>query len=483
MKTERTRQFLFLAAAALMFSGCAGAASDVKGEEATELAMAAVTEAAAKYVLPEDDWGGAEFVMMTGDEYIDRFVTEETGEALEDARYKMIRTVEEALNVKISDAAVSFWDMNKLVTQYIMSGENTYDAIAMMDRFALTAAMENAFVPIQDVETIHTEADYWGGTIASEMTVGGNQYFAVSSSDLRSFRDTSCILWNTNLGTSLELDVPWEDVFAGTWTWSDMLSYRTVANQDLNGDGLWTDADRYTYGFADTRSAASMFIQAFDMRFVMKNSEDIPYLNVTDNEALMDSLEDIHETFFTGPDNVEQMKTADNQFHNRDIFKSGNILMMVSMFGDIQGAREMQDDFAVLPMPKYNEQQENYRSRTFDAIYYSVPLTQDDVLFSGAVMDALSCVAYYDLLPVYVDTVLKDKASRDENSKRAIQICFDTRTVDFGEAFLFDYFGDVAMYDLMTAKSFTPASHFEKKNKTMTKALDKIILAFSEINS
>ncbi|MBQ7299147.1 MAG: hypothetical protein IJW77_04825 [Clostridia bacterium] len=477
-----TKLFSLTAALMLLLCACSGGDTTTTSESTSQTTEApSGTEPTPKYTLSDQDWDGAEFIMMVGEGYVDSFVTMETGDALDDARYRMVRTVEEGLNVEISDVPVDFWEMNNIVTQYVMSGENTYDAIAMMDRFALTAAMANNFIPIQDVDTIHTEAEYWGGSLASEMTVAGNQYFAISSSDLNTFDHTSCILWNTKLGTSLGLSVPWEDVFAGTWTWSDLQSYASAANRDLNGDGVWTDADRYTYGFADIRGAVSTFVQAFDMRFVQKDADDIPYITVTDNEPLMDVLTGVHELFFTGPNDVMQMCTKDNEIHNRPVFQSGNMLMMISLFCDIQSAREMEDDFAVLPMPKYDEQQASYRSRTYDAIFYSVPVTQDDVTFSGAVMDALSCVAYYDLVPVYIDTVLKDKASRDENSKRAIQICFDTRTMDFGESFLSEYFGDGPLTDLIKSKNFTPASHFEKSAKSMDKRLEKIIEGFVNI--
>ncbi|MBQ7982815.1 MAG: hypothetical protein IJ302_04555, partial [Clostridia bacterium] len=107
---------------------------------------------------------------------------------------------------------------------------------------------------------------------------------------------------------------------------------------------------------------------------------------------------------------------------------------------------------------------------------------QVDIEFSGAVLDALSCVGYYDLLPVYIDTVLKEKASRDENSKKSIQICFDTRTLDMAETFMFDYFGDHAFYtNVMKHNKLNLSSYLEKNRKKIEKLLGNIVETFDGI--
>ena len=285
---------------------------------------------------------------------------------------------------------------------------------------------------IQD-ETINQNEIYWGSNLSSQLTIGKNQYFALSSQNLHSFKRTACVLWNTNLATDLNIEIPYDDVFAGKWTFDDFCSYRGIANADLNGDGVYDSVDQYTYGTIDVRGVTSQFWQALGIKVITKDNDDMPQVGIWDDPKFFEVFERLHDLMFEGENNVSLI---DGNVHNKVAFHDGRVMIYTTYFEAIIEARGMEDDFAVLPLPKYDEAQSSYLSRTFDATFYMVPVTQDDIDFSGAVLDALSCVGYYDLLPIYVDTVLKEKASRDLNSKQTIQLCFDTRTLDMAETFL-----------------------------------------------
>ncbi len=480
---KKRNQFFGIAAAViLLLCACADETPAQDGITTAGAETTPVTEEAPKYELPDTDWAGESFAMLVGEGYNECFVEEETGDALDDAKYQMKRTVEEALNVTISETPSDFWEMPKTVSQYIMAGEDTYDSIAMMDRFALQSAMENNFIPIQDIETINTDAIWWGGELSEKLSIGGNRYFAIGSQNLESFGKTACILWNTRLAASLDIEIPYEDVFAGTWTLEDFCSYRQTATADLNGDGVYDHNDQYTYASGDIRGIPSQFWQASDMNIITKDANDMPQITIWDDQKFLGLLETLHGLMYTGDNNVSRINADVGSMSNGEAFLEGRVMIYSSVFSSINQAREMNDDFAVLPIPKYDEAQASYYSRTYDATFFMVPVTQENTALSGAVLDALSCVGYYDLLPVYIDTVLKEKASRDEDSKRSIQICFDTRTLDMGEAFLFDYFGDQPIYDkVMKNNNMNLSSYLEKNRKRIDKQLQKIIDTFTDI--
>lgn len=71
-------------------------------------------------------------------------------------------------------------------------------------------------------------------------------------------------------------------------------------------------------------------------------------------------------------------------------FNEGNIMLAVGRFSELDSLREMENDFAVIPMPKYDETQENYISHTYDSMFSMVPVTVDDTSMAGAVLEALS---------------------------------------------------------------------------------------------
>ncbi|MBQ7982051.1 MAG: hypothetical protein IJ302_00665, partial [Clostridia bacterium] len=336
---------LFALASALLILLCA--CSDTGGAETKTSDTASGTTTAVTeqpdYVLPTLDYEGEAFSMLVGEGYNECFVEEETGEALDDAKWQMQRTVEEALNVTISETPTDFWEMSATVNTYIMSGETTYDAIAMMDRFALNAALENSFIPIQDVTTINTDAVYWGGELSSRLSIGGNEYFAIGSQNLESFSKTACILWNMNLANTLGLEIPYEDVFAGTWTLEDFFSYRGIANKDLNGDGKYDNTDQYTYAAGDIRGIPSQFWQGCGINVITKDETDMPQIVIWDDQKYNDLIETLHTHLYTGENNISNI-TVDGGMGNSDAFLEGRVMIFPTVFTTINESRVMEDD-------------------------------------------------------------------------------------------------------------------------------------------
>ena len=86
----------------------------------------------------------------------------------------------------------------------------------------------------------------------------------------------------------------------------------------------------------------------------------------------------------------------------------------------------------------------------------------------------IACVSYYDFVPVYVDTVLKDKLAREEDTKACIQLCIDGLKSDVGANYLTDFFR-YPIYDNIHKKGVgNMASYFESISKRINKTLDKI---------
>lgn len=58
--------------------------------------------------------------------------------------------------------------------------------------------------------------------------------------------DTAIVFMNRTLAESVGIEVPFEDVYSGTWTFDKFFSYGDIATRDLDGDGMDFE-DMYTY--------------------------------------------------------------------------------------------------------------------------------------------------------------------------------------------------------------------------------------------
>jgi hypothetical protein len=81
-----------------------------------------------------------------------------------------------------------------------------------------------------------------------------------------------------------------------------------------------------------------------------------------------------------------------------------------------ESVRSMKDKFGIVPMPKFDEAQKEYRTMLHDQFtVISIPTTvQDERLdMVGAVLEALSSTAYKIVKPVYYEETLRTKIAQD----------------------------------------------------------------------
>ena len=472
---NRKRILTLLLTAMLLLAGC-GTANDNIPEttgESTEGTTSGETETETENTLLTDSvptdlkFDGVTFRMYSPDQYDGPcMVEEETGEVLNDAKFKMELLTEDRLGVSIEETLAPYWDMLASVEQLVVSGDETYGCVTMMDRFALNLAQEGCILPMQNVPYVNLDAPYWGSQITKTLSVNGNSYFAVGSFNLRSFKDTACVMMNTTLAENFGITPPHALVDEGTWTFDKMAELGKDVTADLNGDGILNSDDRYGLGTYDIRSSPIFMWLAADIRVVDKDANDVPYLNVYGNEKFVSVMEWTYQNFVAGMDLPEV---------GNDVFGEGRELFCIGYFSHIVGLREMEDDFTVLPIPKWDEAQAEYRSRTYDAMCNMVPVTVSDVELSGAVLEVRACMGHNYVVPAFIENSLMQKYSRDAESVKSIQIAFDTRVVDMAEAFMFDVFGNDATLAYITAPQLNTASWLESNRTKAEKELASII--------
>ena len=94
----------------------------------------------------------------------------------------------------------------------------------------------------------------------------------------------------------------------------------------------------------------------------------------------------------------------------------------------------MQADYGILPMPKYDEAQDAYHSliwQHYDSII-GIPKSCGDATMVSAITEAISAESFYTVYPMFYETLLLNHAARDMESKEMLQIIFDSRQYDIG---------------------------------------------------
>ncbi len=94
--------------------------------------------------------------------------------------------------------------------------------------------------------------------------------------------------------------------------------------------------------------------------------------------------------------------------------------------------REVNIDFGALPMPKFDEEQENYATMINVATpYMAVPTTVGHADTVGFIIEALSA-ASYEIDDVYFNTCLEGKYARDRESPEMLRLARENIVYDPG---------------------------------------------------
>jgi hypothetical protein len=96
--------------------------------------------------------------------------------------------------------------------------------------------------------------------------------------------------------------------------------------------------------------------------------------------------------------------------------------------------RAEEDDFGVIPLPKYDDNELKYHSWLSDnTIVCSMPITtpEDRIDMNCAVLECMASEGKRLLLPAYYESALKKKYTRDEMSIKMLDIIHDGATTDF----------------------------------------------------
>ena len=460
---------LFLALlmlASALLTACGGGkdpvVTDGPGTAGTDTAPAPETEPPVPETEPVDpdtvhdlpeglSFDGAAFTMASNEKWSCLVNYEDTnGEALNDTQYEVKRYAEELLGVSVTEELTLSPTAGNTAIDYVLSGETEIQVFNLLDREAFSAATENVFLQLSEARYMDLSKKYWGSGIAEKLAFGDYQFLALDSFQLNSFRNAGCLFMNLAVAENYNVTVPYDLVKSGKWTFDALAQYAGTVLNDVDGDGRMTKDDAVTFGSTDHRQTLLNYLTAAGVPFMGKDADNLPCFTCFGNEKLVDVIAWVKATFFDPASSVAEKANGDSLnttkmfIHDRQLFVTGRL---GNMLGD--ELRNMESTYAVFPIPKYDESQENYVSRAVDGIFPMIIGTVQDPDMVSAVLEAMSAYAYRELLPVLVETSLQLKYNNDPRSVENIQIVFDTRTLELSDMIVWDEFGDTPTWYMM----------------------------------
>lgn len=470
-------KFISLAVVLALFVTLAISCADTKdggGAETTDTsAAAAQTEAVtdARSTVDVKDYNGYTFKIAStnqNDRQTDFMAQEENGATLNDLVFRRNMQVEETYNIKIEASAMDFGAINTLIQKNVSAGDNTYD-LHMSNATAYTLASGGYLLALNNMPGLDITKPWWDQDAISGMSIGGNIYMITGDITPNGMLSSECVLFNKNLFTDRGIAYPYDSAFAGTWTLDEMYAICGNLSEDINGDGKYNSKDDL-FSITCWFDAAHGFFYGAGGQMIKKDSEDIPSLSwdIEKNTAIYMKIYDLIITsngFYS---------TTDHEYSFK-VFEEGRAYFCELSFQKVGTfLRNMNDDYGVLPLPKYDELQSRYVSDMTGACsMVVVPITTQDPERTGNIIDALGAAAYDMISPSLYDVIASVKNVRDEESAQMVQLIIRNRVFDMSHMYYIA--GDDFVYDLLKAKSTDVASYFAKREATAKDTVTKLI--------
>ena len=441
------------------------------------------------------NYGGYEFKVLRPSNYIGNhfddevYAEQENGEPLNDAIYKRNRTVENLLDIKIKSvtAEADTTQLANYAKKIIQAGGDEFDALVGANWTHISLVLSRCLLNLYDIPNMDLSKSWWDQRAIDEMSYKNNKlYYICGDINYYDKYGIGIVYFNKRIFAENGLEYPYEKAKKGAWTLDEFSKLIKNYTRDINGDGVLNENDQW--GMLENTGAVYHFLVGCGEKTVTMDSDNIPVIN-TISERHIQVVSALGE-LFSDKDNVlladsGQLSHISNPWDDGifKVFREGRGLMLFEMVGTIPTFRDMEDDFGLLPLPKFDENQKQYHSFTSYgwATSYSIPVTNSNLERTGMILETMAGYSSDTLIPALIDVSLKSKFARDEDSAEMLEIIFETKTYDLGVDY--DWGGLYGVYGEVSRIGFSKfVSSMEKQIPKAEAAMQTAIDLFEEVN-
>ena len=456
------------------------------------------TEPVDTYYVPGLKYGDRPFVILCpgkndGEwECKDFYAENDSDDALVSAVFNRQKTIEDTFGVKIEiieDATRT--SINNLVKKDILGGDPEYDLVMQVMNSAYTLAQSKYLANLENIPFLDLTSDVWDQSYLAQTSISGQNYFATGEITTMDNDGTWVMMFNKKLAENYDLDI-YSLVNKGEWTFDKLYELTKDLYQSKDGGAKMSEQD--TFGIATTIDFIQGMFYAADGRIIRKDNDDIPFLdfNNEQNSKIIDSIIkiyysankitfDCHDYASAAPGGAAHLLAQQMFEEDRALFYSEVMQCAIRL-------RDMDTNYGIIPMPKFNEAQKHYTTHSVTGVTLCAMITkgieakQDRFELSGMIMQALAVEGKNILTPAYYEKSLIAKGTRDYESADMLPIIFANRTCDLGymaeESQVSSLY--TAMRSMVKKGKNTIANTTKSYTNKINKALTKMIDAFQE---
>ncbi len=410
-------------------------------------------------------------------------VPELNSEPVNDAMFNRNVAITDRLNINIVSAAIQ--DPGEQlpideIKRAVKAGSDEYDMVAAAAYVTAPAVVEGTFIDLMQLEHLDLDQSYWMQDYNEAISYHGTQHTATGMIALSTYRFVFVTMFNKDAFDNKSVPYLYEAVSNNEWTLDYQASLAEDFYQDLNGSGKADDGD--FYGFVSCWGiSVDGYWASCDLPIVQKN-EDGEYEYVLDLERYSGVMDKVLYLFYgyEGTDIHSPITYNVEQDDMREIFSRGECAMVTLrlMAAEQPDMRNMEQQYGIVPMPKYDVSQPEYGSVMHDQFtVFSVPVSAASEKYDmiGAAMEVMASESLRLVRPAYYEIALKRKYMSDPVAWDMLDMVFATMRTDPSFVYI-TYMGSPhhTMRSIAQSRKNTVASSCKKLSGNVSKQITKL---------
>lgn len=348
------------------------------------------------------------------------------GNSLDEAVYERAVLIDDQIGVEFQFAEAGDWiSYSGNVSRTVQTGDDAYQLVLTHVYQGVTDLVtSNALMSFSDLPSVNLDAPYWNRNLMDDLRIG-DRYLLGYGDFLLS--NTHCVVFNKDIMKEYRMEDPYQLVKNKKWTVDRLFEMASNVSRD-NGDGKWT-VDDY-YGISGWRWVPLItLVTSCNMKIVDKDA---------DTGAYYIAVEDQTERMLALIEKVKAMCEADYSYmwpatgYKALPFEDGHTLFQLSPTTSLIGYAAEDIRFGVLPYPKFDEAQEEYRSLNWNGVM-GVPasVAKHNPKMVG---DALELLGYYSgaVKTAYYEVQLGAKVAEAQEDADMLDIIWKSLVSDIG---------------------------------------------------
>ncbi|PKM63336.1 MAG: hypothetical protein CVU97_00760 [Firmicutes bacterium HGW-Firmicutes-21] len=404
--------------------------------------------------------------------------------------------IEQEYGIKIEIATAGYPSPGEEVANSITSGLDEYQIVADAVYRMLPNATKNYYWSLE--KDLKLDRDWWDQNAIENLSITDKTYFVAGDALITDDDHTYLILYNKkmyeeNTGFSDKYGNIYDFVRDGKWTYDAMYEMAKAVSRP-DDQGQWTTTEG-TYGLLGESYGTGILVAGSGITSAEKTSDGGIQLMV-DSEKSTRAFDKVFNmlTDTSATIRVEQLGEGGwGKISN--MFIDGKGLFYCTSASTITSIKtntaENKADFGVLPIPKFDEDQDKYYNgiNIYQSSVMGVPTT--NVQKYDATIYLLEALGYYSkntpggssVTDAYYEITLKLQGMDTSDDEEMLDIVFRNRLYDIGA--IYDWGGSLlGIYaNVMRSGSNTLASSFDAIKEGARIAMEETIEEYSKITT